>query len=59
MTRWPPDRVERLKRLWADGLSLQQIARDLGIKSVNAVTLKADRLGLPERPKPHRRKEAA
>lgn len=54
MTRWPPDRVERLKRLWADGLSLQQIARDLGIKSrfqgERQVTRQADRLGLPSRP---------
>lgn len=59
MTRWPTERVARLKRSWDDGLSLSQIARDLGIKSTTAVMRQIDRLGLPERAKPLRRKESA
>ncbi|MFY8102331.1 MAG: GcrA family cell cycle regulator, partial [Allorhizobium sp.] len=34
--QWTDDRVERLKRLWAEGLSASQIAAQLGGVSRNA-----------------------
>jgi GcrA cell cycle regulator len=45
---WTDDRVETLKRLWADGLSGGEIARRLVITR-NAVIGKVYRLGLPGR----------
>lgn len=47
---WTDERVETLKRLWADGVSTAQIANELGAKSRNAIIGKASRLGLPSRP---------
>ncbi len=49
--QWTDDRVERLKRLWAEGLSASQIAAQLGGVSRNAVIGKVHRLNLPGRAK--------
>jgi GcrA cell cycle regulator len=49
--QWSDDRVERLKRLWAEGLSASQIAAQLGGVSRNAVIGKVHRLNLPGRAK--------
>ena len=50
--QWSDDRVEKLKRLWADGLSASQIAAQLGGGvSRNAVIGKVHRLNLPGRAK--------
>lgn len=49
---WTDERVERLKRLWAEGLSASQIATQLGGGvSRNAVIGKVHRLNLPGRAK--------
>ncbi len=48
---WTDDRVERLTKLWADGLSASQIAAELGGVSRNAVIGKVHRLCLPGRAK--------
>lgn len=47
---WTDERVESLKRLWQDGLSASQIAKQLGGVSRNAVISKVHRLGLSNRP---------
>ena len=46
---WTDERVEKLKQLWADGLSASQIARTLGDVTRNAVIGKVHRLGLSGR----------
>lgn len=46
---WTDDRTERLKTMWAEGLSCSQIARQLGGVSRNAVIGKVHRLGLQGR----------
>jgi GcrA cell cycle regulator len=51
---WTDDVIERLKALWAEGLSTAEIGRRLGI-SKNAVVGKAHRLSLTARPSPIRR----
>jgi hypothetical protein len=43
---WTDERVELLKKLWADGLSAQQIAAELGGITRNNVVAKIRRLGL-------------
>jgi GcrA cell cycle regulator len=48
---WTDERVERLKKLWADGLSASQIAGELGGITRNAVIGKVHRLGLSGRAK--------
>jgi len=48
---WTDDRVEMLKKLWADGLSASQIAAELGGITRNAVIGKVHRLGLSGRAK--------
>ena len=48
---WTDERVEKLKRLWAEGLSASQIAAQLGGVSRNAVIGKVHRLGLSGRAK--------
>ena len=48
---WTDDRVELLKKLWADGLSASQIAGELGGITRNAVIGKVHRLGLSGRAK--------
>ena len=49
---WTDERVARLSKLWAEGLSASQIAADLGEVSRNAVIGKVHRLGLSGRAKP-------
>ena len=46
---WTDERVELLKKLWADGLSASQIASKLGEVTRNAVIGKVHRLGLAGR----------
>jgi GcrA cell cycle regulator len=49
---WTDERVEILKRLWQDGLSASQIAKQLGGVTRNAVIGKVHRLGLSGRATP-------
>lgn len=51
---WTDDRVEKLKKLWAEGLSASQIAKELGGVTRNAVIGKVHRLGLSGRATPSR-----
>ena len=51
---WNTEIIDRLKGLWAEGLSTAEIGRRMGI-SKNAVVGKAHRLNLPARPSPIRR----
>ena len=46
---WTDERVELLKKLWAEGLSASQIAAQLGGVSRNAVIGKVHRLKLSSR----------
>lgn len=48
---WTDERVEKLTKLWAEGLSASQIAAQLGDVSRNAVIGKVHRLNLPGRAK--------
>lgn len=48
---WTDERVEMLKKLWAEGLSASQIAGKLGNVTRNAVIGKVHRLGLSGRMK--------
>lgn len=48
---WTDERVEKLTKLWAEGLSASQIAAQLGGVSRNAVIGKVHRLNLPGRAK--------
>ena len=61
---WTDDRVEQLKKLWAEGLSAAQIANKMGGVTRNAVIGKVHRLGLsgratPAKPQRGRAYEAA
>eukprot|EP00657_Telonema_sp_P-1_P012024 TRINITY_DN80_c0_g1_i11.p2 TRINITY_DN80_c0_g1~~TRINITY_DN80_c0_g1_i11.p2 ORF type:complete len:119 (+),score=38.72 TRINITY_DN80_c0_g1_i11:217-573(+) len=50
---WTDERIDQLKKLWDDGLSASQIAKELGEGVTrNAVIGKAHRLGLKSRPSP-------
>ena len=49
---WTEDRVATLKKLWLDGLSASQIAKQLGGVTRNAVIGKVHRLGLSGRAAP-------
>lgn len=49
---WTDERVETLKKLWQDGLSASQIAKQLGGVTRNAVIGKVHRLGLSGRAAP-------
>ena len=49
---WTDDRVEILTKLWGEGLSASQIARELGDVTRNAVIGKVHRLGLAGRASP-------
>src|SRR5438045_3942695 len=49
---WTDVRIERLKKMWANGATASQIADELGGVSRNAVIGKAHRLGLEQRPSP-------
>ena len=46
---WNEERVETLKRMWAEGASASQIAKELGQVTRNAVIGKVHRLGLSNR----------
>jgi len=46
---WTDDRVETLKKMWAEGQSASQIAKELGGVTRNAVIGKVHRLGLSNR----------
>ena len=46
---WTDERVERLKKMWSEGQSASQIAKDLGGVTRNAVIGKVHRLGLSNR----------
>lgn len=48
-TSWTAERIEILKKMWAEGCSASEIARELGGVSRNAVIGKAHRLGLWEK----------
>ncbi|MFQ5954851.1 MAG: GcrA family cell cycle regulator [Kiloniellales bacterium] len=49
---WSAERIETLKRMWAQGASARDIARRLGGTTRNAVIGKAYRLGLSGRAAP-------
>src|SRR5580765_3467208 len=49
---WTDERVELLKKLWLDGHSASQIAKQLGEVTRNAVIGKVHRLGLSGRATP-------
>lgn len=51
---WTEDRVEMLKKLWTEGLSASQIAKEMGGVTRNAVIGKVHRLGLSGRATPSR-----
>ena len=46
---WSDERVELLKKLWGEGQSASQIAKELGGVTRNAVIGKVHRLGLSNR----------
>ena len=46
---WTDDRVEILKKMWGEGQSASQIAKELGGVTRNAVIGKVHRLGLSNR----------
>ena len=61
---WTDERVELLKKMWSDGQSASQIAKELGGVTRNAVIGKVHRLGLSNRTgaapsKPAKEKEKA
>ncbi|MBP1805667.1 GcrA family cell cycle regulator [Rubellimicrobium aerolatum] len=49
---WTDERVETLKRMWGEGASASQIAKELGQVTRNAVIGKVHRLGLSNRVTP-------
>jgi len=49
---WTDERVETLRRMWAEGQSASQIAKELGGVTRNAVIGKVHRLGLSNRATP-------
>ena len=56
---WTDERVETLKRMWAEGQSASQIAKELGGVTRNAVIGKVHRLGLSNRVGGKEEEEAA
>ena len=56
---WDDQRVETLKRMWAEGASASQIAKELGGVTRNAVIGKVHRLGLSNRVAANGQPEAA
>lgn len=56
---WTEERVSTLKKLFIDGLSASQIARELGSVSRNAVIGKVHRLGLAGRATPSQPRQGA
>ncbi|TVR48989.1 MAG: GcrA cell cycle regulator, partial [Rhodobacteraceae bacterium] len=56
---WTDERVELLKKMWNEGHSASQIAKELGGVTRNAVIGKVHRLGLSNRSGPETAAEAA
>jgi GcrA cell cycle regulator len=56
---WTDERVETLKKMWNDGQSASQIAKELGGVTRNAVIGKVHRLGLSNRSTPSKGDEPA
>ncbi|MEO0860094.1 MAG: GcrA family cell cycle regulator [Pseudomonadota bacterium] len=56
---WTDERVETLKRMWGEGASASQIAKELGGVTRNAVIGKVHRLGLSNRNQGEEAKPAA
>jgi len=56
--QWTDERLETLKKLWDDRLSISQIGEKLGV-SRNAIAGKVHRLGLKKRQSPISNKAAA
>ena len=56
---WTDERVELLKKMWAEGQSASQIAKELGGVTRNAVIGKVHRLGLSNRTQPGGEKDEA
>ena len=54
---WTDERVETLKKMWAEGQSASQIAKELGAVTRNAVIGKVHRLGLSNRVGPGGKEE--
>jgi GcrA cell cycle regulator len=50
VTGWTNERVEMVTKLWREGYSASQCAKQLGGVTRNAVIGKVTRLGLPKRP---------
>jgi GcrA cell cycle regulator len=55
---WNLEAIDRLRKMWAEGLSTAEIGRRMGV-SKNAIVGKAHRLNLSTRPSPIRRDPAA
>ncbi len=53
---WTDDRVDVLKKLWTEGRTASEIAKELGGVTRNAVIGKVHRLGLSGRPSPIKRR---
>lgn len=56
---WTDERIDELRRLWAEGLSASQIANELGGVTRNAVIGKIHRMGLSGRVKAQKPRAAA
>ena len=48
---WDEDKLNKLKKLWDDGLPITKIGIEIGV-SRNAIAGKAHRMGLPKRNSP-------
>ena len=48
---WDEDKLNKLKKLWDDGLPITKIGNEIGV-SRNAIAGKAHRMGLPKRNSP-------
>jgi GcrA cell cycle regulator len=53
---WNDEKIQRLKKLWSDGLTTGEIGKLIGV-SKNAVVGKAHRLSLKGRPSPIKRQD--
>ena len=53
---WTEDMIDRLKQMWKEGLTTNEIAKQLGV-SKNSIVGKVHRLNLKARPSPIKKKE--